>query len=554
MKDFKKSVVYQIYSKSFKDSTGDGLGDLKGVIEKLDYLSLLGVDYIWLTPFYVSPQRDNGYDVADYLNIDPDFGTMGDFENLVLKANNRGIEIMLDLVFNHTSVEHQWFKKAMEGIKGYKDYYIFKNPKEGKEPTNWLSKFGGSAWEYVSKFDQYYLHLFDKSQADLNWENPKVRDEVYRVVKFWMDKGVKGFRLDVINLISKPDKYEDDFKGDGRRFYTDGPKIHQYLKELNKETFSKGANIVTVGEMSSTDIKSCLKYSNPEEKELSMVFNFHHLKVDYKDGDKWSFQDFDFQKLKEIFNEWQVKMEEGNGWSAVFWCNHDQPRIVSRFGDDKKYHKESSKMLAATIHFMRGTPYIYQGEEIGMTNPYFKDIEKYRDIESLNYYRLLREEGKSEAEVIKTLMEKSRDNSRTPMQWDESKHSGFTTGMPWIDVNANYKEINVEKSIKDKESIFNFYKKIIKLRKELDVIAYGSYIPVAKEHSKIFSYLRAYKDEKLLVVNNFYGEKTEFLIPEKLNIDEYNSKILISNYKGSPNLSSKVELRPYESIVYYLVK
>lgn len=554
MKDFKKSIIYQIYPKSFKDSTGNGLGDLRGVIEKMDYLSLLGVDYIWLTPFYVSPQRDNGYDVADYLDIDPNYGTMKDFEDLVQEADNRGIGIMLDMVFNHTSVEHIWFKKAMEGNEEYKDYYIFRDSVEGKEPTNWISKFGGSAWEYVKKFDQYYLHLFDKTQADLNWENPKVRDEVNKVIQFWMEKGVKGFRLDVINLISKPEKLENDLQGDGRRLYTDGPKIHQYLKDLNKETFGKGENIVTVGEMSSTNIENCIKYSNPDEKELSMVFNFHHLKVDYKNGDKWASQEFDFPKLKEIFNEWQVEMEKGNGWSAVFWCNHDQPRIVSRFGNDKNYLLESAKMLATSIHFLRGTPYIYQGEEIGMTNPYFKDIEQYRDVESLNYFQILKEQGRSEEEVIKSLMEKSRDNSRTPMQWDSNKNSGFTTGTPWININDNYGEINVENSIKDRNSIFNYYKKLIKLRKEMDIIAYGSYEPVAKEHPKVFSYLRSFNNEKLLVLNNFYGELTKFYVPEEFNMEEYSAYVLISNYKNSHQLNKVIELRPYESIVFHLVK
>ncbi|MCX7951897.1 MAG: alpha,alpha-phosphotrehalase, partial [Clostridiales bacterium] len=427
MKDFRKIVVYQIYPKSFKDSNGDGFGDLMGVIEKLDYLSFLGVDYIWMTPFYVSPQRDNGYDVADYLNIDPRFGTMEDFDNLVKEANKRNIGIMLDMVFNHTSTEHKWFKRALNGEKKYKDFYIFK-----EKMTNWQSKFGGSAWEYVEKFGEYYLHLFDVTQADLNWDNEEVRKSIYDIVNFWLKKGVKGLRFDVINLISKPEVFEDDFEGDGRRFYTDGPNIHKYLKELNQNTFGKYDDVITVGEMSSTTIDNCIKYSNPEEKELSMVFNFHHLKVDYKDGDKWALMDFDFMELKNIFNTWQIGMQKGNGWSAVFWCNHDQPRIVSRFGDDKKYHKESAKMLATAIHMLRGTPYIFQGEEIGMTNAYFDKIEDYRDVESINYYKILRENGLSHDEVMNIIMERSRDNSRTPMQWDNSLNAGFTKGTPWI--------------------------------------------------------------------------------------------------------------------------
>ena len=333
MKDFKKSTVYQIYPKSFKDSNGDGIGDLNGVIEKLDYLSELGIDYIWLTPFFVSPQIDNGYDIEDYYNIDPIFGTIDDFDNLVLECKKRNIEIMLDMVFNHTSTKHKWFKNALNGDQKYKDFYIFKKGINGKEPTNWQSKFGGSAWEYVEKFNEYYLHLFDRTQGDLNWENEEVRNEIYKIVTFWINKGVKGFRLDVVNLISKPEKFENDQIGDGRRFYTDGPKIHKYLKELNKNTFGKYEDIVTVGEMSSTSIESCIKYTNPKEKELSMVFNFHHLKVDYDKGDKWTLMDFDFKKLKSLFKSWQEEMEKGNGWNALFWCNHDQPRIVSRFGN-----------------------------------------------------------------------------------------------------------------------------------------------------------------------------------------------------------------------------
>lgn len=551
MKDFKKSVVYQIYPKSFNDSNGDGFGDLKGVTNKLDYLKTLGVDYIWLTPFYISPQKDNGYDVADYCNIDSRFGTMGDFEEMVSEANKRGIDIMLDMVFNHTSTEHQWFKNAMNSEEKYKNYYIFKQPKDGKEPTNWVSKFGGSAWEYVKEFNEYYLHLFDVTQADLNWENEEVKKEVFDIVNFWIEKGVKGFRFDVINLISKSDEYKDDHEGDGRRFYTDGPRIHQYLKELNRETFGKYEDIITVGEMSSTTIGNCNKYSNPEEKELSMVFNFHHLKVDYKDGDKWTLMDFDFKKLKEVFNSWQVGIQEGNGWNAVFWCNHDQPRIVSRFGNDKEYHKESAKMLATAIHMMRGTPYIYQGEEFGMTNPYFDKIDLYKDIESINYYNILKQQGRDEEEIIKILQSKSRDNSRTPIQWNSSNHAGFTTGTPWISVSTNYKEINAENSLTDKSSIFYHYQRLIELRKEYDIIAYGQFELILEEHRDIFAYIRDYNDEKLLAINNFYDKETTFELPSELNFDEYESKVLISNYSDSSREFKKIKLRPYESIVYH---
>ena len=554
MIDFKKSVVYQIYPKSFKDSNGDGIGDLKGVTEKIHYLKELGVDYIWLTPFYVSPQKDNGYDVADYRNIDPKFGTMEDFEELVKVAEKNGIGIMLDLVFNHTSTEHKWFKKALAGDEEYKNYYIFKEPKDGKEPTNWLSKFGGSAWEYVEEFDEYYLHLFHKTQADLNWDNPKVRKEVYDIVNFWIDKGVKGFRLDVINLISKPDEYKDDLEGDGRRFYTDGPRVHEYIKELNKNTFGSREDIITVGEMSSTDIENCIRYSNPKEKELSMVFNFHHLKVDYKDGDKWSLMDFDFIELKRILIHWQLGMERGNGWNALFWCNHDQPRAISRFGDDGKYREESAKMLATALHMLRGTPYIYQGEEIGMTNPYFDKIEDYRDVESIQYYHILKDKGISHDRIMAILQSKSRDNARTPMQWNCEDNGGFTTGKPWISINPNYKDINVEKALKDKDSIFYHYKELIRLRKEYNIISHGSFIPLYEEDDQIFAYMRSYEGERLLVINNFYKEETIFELPKKIDLEGSKMKILISNYKDSSEDIKNLILRPYESIVYHIEK
>lgn len=554
MIDFRKSVIYQIYPKSFRDSNGDGIGDLKGVIEKMDYLKELGVDYIWLTPFYLSPQKDNGYDVSDYRKIDPKFGTMEDFEQLVDEANERGIGIMLDMVLNHTSTEHEWFQKALTGDERYKDYYIFKEPKDGREPTNWQSKFGGSAWQYVEEFDEYYLHLFHKTQADLNWDNPQVRKEIYDIVNFWIDKGVKGFRLDVINLISKPEEFVDDLQGDGRRFYTDGPRVHEYLKELNENTFGLKEDIITVGEMSSTDIENCIKYSNPEEKELSMVFNFHHLKVDYKDGDKWSLMDFDFLQLKRILIDWQLGMEKGKGWNALFWCNHDQPRIVSRFGNDEKYLKESAKMLATALHMLRGTPYIYQGEEIGMTNPYFDRIEDYRDVESIQYYHILRDKGMEHDEIIKILQSKSRDNSRTPMQWDSSLNGGFTTGEPWIPISSNYDKINVKEALEDKDSIFYYYKELISLRKQYPIISHGSFLSILEEHPRIFAYMREYKDEKLLIINNFYGEKTPFELPEEMDLKGYKAEVLISNYEPSNKNINSIKLRPYEAIVYHLEK
>lgn len=554
MKDFRKSVIYQIYPKSFKDSNGDGFGDIQGVIEKLGYLKTLGVDCIWLTPFYVSPQKDNGYDISDYYSIDPRFGTMKDFEEMVEQAKRCEIDVMLDMVFNHTSTEHRWFKRATEGDEKYKNYYIFKEPRDGKEPTNWKSKFGGTAWEYVERFNEYYLHLYDVTQADLNWKNEEVKKEVFKIINYWIKKGVKGFRLDVINLISKPDQYEDDYKGDGRRFYTDGPCIHQYLKELNRETFGKHEDIVTVGEMSSTTIENCIKYSNPKEKELSMVFNFHHLKVDYPDGEKWINADFNFMDLKEIISRWQIEIHEGGGWNALFWCNHDQPRIVSRFGDDNKYRKESAKMLATTIHMMQGTPYIYQGEEIGMTNPDFDNICDYRDVEALNIFEISKQEGMDEDIILDIIKKKSRDNSRTPMQWNSNKYAGFTTGTPWINLASNFKEINVEEALKDKDSVFYHYRNLIKLRKEFDIITYGDYRLILKDHKDIFAYIREYEDEILLVINNFYGRETIFELPTQLNFDGYRSEILISNYKNSPSKFKNIKLRPYESIVYHLVK
>ena len=435
MQDFKKSVVYQIYPKSFLDTNGDGLGDLRGVISKLDYLQTLGVDYIWLTPFFVSPQNDNGYDVADYRAIDPRYGTMADFEDLVEEAGRRNIRVMLDMVFNHTSTYHQWFQKALEGDPVYQDYYIFRPGKaDGSAPTNWESKFGGSAWEYVPSLGKYYLHLFDKTQADLNWENPAVRREVADIVRFWMAKGVKGFRFDVVNLISKGE-YADDFQGDGRRFYTDGPRIHEFLKELNRESFGQDSEIITVGEMSSTSMENCFQYAGEQSGELSMVFSFHHLKVDFMGNEKWVIVPTDFGKLKDILFSWQEGMAAHSAWNAVFWCNHDQPRVVSRFGDEGEYWQQSAKMLAAIVHGMRGTPYVYQGEELGMTNAGFTRLDQYRDVESLNHFRILRDKGLSEESVYNILKIHSRDNSRTPMQWDATPNGGFTTGEPWLSVN-----------------------------------------------------------------------------------------------------------------------
>lgn len=553
MKDWHKSVVYQIYPKSFNSYYNKETGDIKGVTEKLDYLKELGVDYIWLTPIYQSPQNDNGYDVSDYYRIDPSYGTMEEFEELLEEAKERNIEIMLDIVVNHSSTEHKWFKEAKEDKNSpYRNYYIWRD-----EKNNWQSKFGGSAWKYDEKTEQYYLHLFDETQADLNWENEKLREEVYDMMRFWLDKGVTGFRLDVINLISKDQQFLNDdgstATSDGRKYYTDGPRVHEYLQEMNRNVF-EGKDVITVGEMSSTTIDNCIKYSSPERNELSMTFSFHHLKVDYPNGDKWTKANFDFIKLKEIMSNWQIEMQKGGGWNALFWCNHDQPRIVSRFGDDREYRNESAKMLATAMHMLQGTPYIYQGEEIGMTNPKFESIEQYRDVESLNIYDIKLEEGLSKEEIIGILKQKSRDNSRTPMQWNEEMNSGFTTSTPWISVAENFKEINVEKALEDKESVFYHYKKLIELRKTYDVITEGEYAILDKNDPKIWAYTRTTESEVLLVINNFYGEEITYSVPAHVQLDGMKQEILLSNYTDASKDITKLNLRPYESIVYRYTK
>ena len=547
MEQFKKSCVYQIYPKSFFDTNGDGVGDLKGVTRKLDYLKMLGVDYLWLTPFFLSPQKDNGYDIEDYRRIDPAFGTMEDFEELIAQAGKRDMGLMLDMVFNHTSTNHPWFQRAVAGESKFQDYYFFRDPVSAGPPTNWLSKFGGSAWEYSKETKKYYLHLFDKTQADLNWGNGAVREELKEILRFWKEKGIKGFRFDVINLVSKPDAWEDDEEVDGRRFYTDGPRIHEYLREIVEDTGLYGEEYLTVGEMSSTTIDHCLRYTAPREKQLKMCFHFHHLKVDYKDGDKWSLSPPDLGKLKKIFHTWQTAMAKGNGWDGVFWNNHDQPRAVSRFGDDKAYRKQTAKMLAMVVHGMRGTPYIYQGEEIGMTNGYFTDIFQYRDVESLQYFDILKEKGKTEEEIYRILQERSRDNGRTPMQWEAGETGGFTVGKPWIEVNKNHGEINVVKSLSDPDSIFFCYQKLIELRKSYRVIQEGGYEPAFLEEEGIFAYERALEEEKLLVLANFTSRRREI----KLNGDFGSFQVLISNDGEMTEDTNKLELGPFGSIMLY---
>ena len=543
--DFSDKIIYQVYPKSFKDTNGDGLGDIKGITEKLDYLQELGVDYIWSTPFFVSPQNDNGYDVADYTEIEPSYGTMQDVEQLIEKADERGIGLMLDMVFNHTSTAHEWFQRALNGEKKYQDYYIFKEGTKDKIPTNWESKFGGPAWEYVEELGKWYLHLFDVTQADLNWNNSEVREELKEVLRFWKKKGVRGFRFDVVNLISKPDIFEDDMQGDGRRFYTDGPKVHEFLKEMVHDAGIE--DMITVGEMSSTSLDNCIRYSNPAEKELSMCFNFHHLKVDYKDGNKWDLMPADIPAMKRIFEEWQTGMEENNGWNAVFWCNHDQPRVVSRLGDDEKYWKESAKMLATSIHMLRGTPYIYQGEELGMTNAKYTDIEEYRDVESLNYYEILLKNGKRKEEALHILNERSRDNSRTPMQWSADEFAGFSTAEPWLKSPDNYKEINVEAEKKDPDSVYEYYKKLIQLRKENDVVSKGSIEFLCRDNPEVFAYKREFEGKVLIVLNNFGAGNVQVdLSGEICKLSSY--KKILGNYQGEC-IENKQALRPFESMV-----
>ncbi|UTE77325.1 alpha,alpha-phosphotrehalase [Rossellomorea sp. KS-H15a] len=556
---WKRSVVYQIYPKSFYDTSGNGVGDIKGITAKLDYLKELGIDVVWITPIYKSPQNDNGYDISDYFNIHEEYGTMEDFDELLEEAHSRGIKIIMDIVINHTSTENQWFIESRKSKDNeYRDFYIWRDGKEdGSEPTNWQSKFGGNAWQYDEETGQYYLHLFDVTQADLNWENDKVREKLYDMMHFWLKKGVDGFRLDVINLISKDQAFPDDdgsvAPGDGRKFYTDGPKVHEYMQEMNKEVFSQ-YDIMTVGEMSSTTIDNCIKYSNPERNELSMTFNFHHLKVDYPNGEKWSVADFDFLKLKEILSTWQHEMNKGGGWNALFWCNHDQPRIVSRYGDDGEYRNESAKMLATTIHMMQGTPYIYQGEEFGMTNPKFTSIEEYRDVESLNTFNILKEQGRTEEEILEILRHKSRDNSRTPVQWNSDENAGFTSGTPWIPVAKNYQEINAEQALEDGNSVFYHYQKLNRLRKEYDIIVDGDYQLILEDHPDIFAYVRNGDGEKLFVVNNFYARETQFTLPDEVNVEGWSSEVLISNYEDAKNVYTQISLRPYESVVFRLTK
>ena len=544
MGNFENSVVYQIYVKSFRDSNGDGIGDLNGIRSKLPYVKSLGVDYIWVTPFYPSPMFDNGYDVADYCAVNPLFGTMADCEAMIAEADALGIGFMFDMVFNHTSWDHEWFQKALKGDPEYMDYYIFKDGVNGGPPLDWTCSFGTPAWEYVPALDKWYLHLFDKSQPDLNWENPKVREELKNVIRFWKAKGVKGFRFDVLNLISKPERIEDCGPGSGTRYCKDGHRIHEFIREMVTDTGIE--SMVTVGEMASTTLENCVGYSNPENHELSMCFSFHHLKVDYKNGDKWSLMPPDLARLRELFKEWQEEMARRGGWNAVFWCNHDQPRIVSRFGDDGKYWKQSAKMLGTFIHLLRGTPYIYQGEELGMKNAGFTRMEQYDDVESRNYYQILLDRGATPEEALQVLRERSRDNARTPMQWNAGANAGFTDGKPWLEIPANYQSVNAEAEEADPDSILNYYRKLVALRKEYPIIADGDIRFLDTGNEKAFAYERKLGEQKLTVVCSFSGREETVTLAR----DWSAGRVLIAN--GLENqldklASCRMTLTPFEA-------
>ena len=539
-------VVYQIYIRSFCDFDGNGTGDLRGITSKLDYLAELGVDYLWITPFFPSPQNDNGYDVSDYRAVEPIFGTMEDFEELSREAKARDIGLMLDMVFNHTSTEHVWFKRALAGDPKYLAYYKFvdaapdttaENP--GTPPTNWESKFGGNAWEYVPSLNKWYLHLFDVTQADLDWDNPEVRAELADILRFWRSKGVNAFRFDVVNLVSKPATWEDDHEGDGRRFYTDGPHIHEYLQELVREGGIDG--MLTVGEMSSTSIDNCIRYSNPDCHELSMAFSFHHLKVDYPGGDKWALMSPDIAALRRLFRDWQEEMTAGGGWNALFWSNHDQPRPNSRFCDTEGHWYESSTLLLTCTHLMRGTPYIYQGEELGQTILDFTDIDQYRDVESLNYYRILQERGHGPEEAFEIVHARSRDDGRYPMAWDPTPTAGFTTGTPWIGLPANHETINAASEMADPHSVRAYAKRLIALRKEMPLVQVGEVHFVDAPSERVIAYERTLDGARMLVQCNFSGEAQPCLATD-------GGEPLIANY-DSPAAEANT-LRPFEAIAH----
>ena len=530
---WKKAVVYQIYPKSFQDSNGDGFGDLQGIIKRLDYLETLGINAIWLSPVFKSPQADNGYDISDYRDIDPTFGSLDDMEELINEAKKHNIRIMMDLVLNHSSNEHRWFKEAKKSKDNpYHDYYIWRDGEEGVPPSDMKAVFGGSAWEYVPEIGQYYFHQFLPEQPDLNWENPKVRRAIYDMILWWMDKGVGGFRLDVIDQIAKePDK----------RITINGPRLQEYFKELSKETFQKG-DLITVGEAWGADTERAKLYSNPDGSEFSMVFQFEHIGLDQKEGgEKWDLAPLPFKKLKKIMARWQNELYNC-GWNSLFWDNHDLPRIVSRWGNDREYRVESAKMLAILLHGMQGTPYIYQGEELGMTNVQY-DIEDYKDCEIINMYHERLEKGYSKDEIMKSIYAKGRDNARTPMQWDDTENAGFTTGTPWIKVNDNYDKINARSQVDDPDSIFSCYRKLVQLRKDYPVFVDGKFTLLLEEDENIFAYSRKNEEKTMIVVCNFFDKE----IPMPLAKECGDMEVLISNYKDTSDMSV---LRPYEARMY----
>lgn len=549
---WKESVVYQIYPKSFKDSNGDGVGDIRGIIQKLDYLKELGVNVLWISPMLESPQDDNGYDISDYRRIYKEYGTMEDYEELLSEAHKRDIRILMDLVVNHTSDEHNWFVESRKSKDNpYRDYYIWKDPVNGKEPNNWGGAFGGSAWEYDPQTQMYYLHLFSKKQPDLNWENEKVRQEVYDMMTFWCEKGIDGFRMDVISMISKDQTFPDgemnnSLYGDFGPYCVHGPRIHEFLQEMNREVLSK-YDIMTVGETSGVTIEEAQKYAGESRNELNMVFQFEHVENGSGDYGKWTTEKYDFKEFKRIMIKWQEELQ-GKAWNSLFLGNHDQPRSVSRFGNDNPAYRETSaKMLATCLHMMQGTPYVYQGEELGMTNVYFDKLEDYRDIESINFFTELTEAGLMTPEyMMKCLMLRSRDNARTPMQWDDSAQAGFTDGESWIKVNPNYKEINAAQQLEDPNSIFHYYQKLIRLRKEKDIIVYGGFEPLYRDDEQIFAYIRRQKQEKLLTVCNFSDKNAGMDIPEEFK----EAECLITNLDRTV-FEGRIVLKPYEAFVLY---
>jgi len=553
---WKESVVYQIYPRSFMDCNGDGIGDLQGIISKLDYLNDLGVDVIWLSPVYESPNDDNGYDISDYQAIMREFGTMKDWDELLEEIHRRDMKLIMDLVVNHSSDEHNWFVEAKKSTENpYRDYYIWRKGKEGEEPNNWYSNFGGSAWQYDEQTDEYFLHLFSKKQPDLNWENSKLRNEIYEMMRWWLDKGIDGFRMDVINFISKPDEMLDGEPklgkkyASGSKYYRNGPRIHDYLQEMNEKVLGH-YDVMTVGEMPGVTPELAEDYTKEENKELNMVFQFEHMGLDNGPNGKWDLKPLDLLDLKKNLTKWQKALED-KGWNSLYFNNHDQPRIVSRFGNDSTYRVESAKMLATLLHMMKGTPYVYQGEEIGMTNVQFASIEDYRDIEILQFYQEQLAEGIPVEKMMESIYAKGRDNSRTPMQWDNTENAGFTTGTPWIKVNPNYKNINVQDAISDPDSVYHYYRKLISLRKKHEVIVYGRYDLLLENHSEIFAYKRSLNEETLLVLCNFSEKELEInLLRELAN---HSSEILISNYEDDEKeLNGAKMLRPYEARVYLL--